>query len=109
MPARVINQDSAHQLGRDCEEVGAILPPHSLAVNQAKIRLVYKSGGLKGDAASFAQKIVAGHPMQLVIDDGRKFVEGALVSIAPGLEQHADVALRCRLQTAPSGGLAEIA
>ena len=46
MAARVIDQNPAHELRGDSEEVASVLPPHVLS-NQAKVSLMHEGGGLK--------------------------------------------------------------
>ena len=47
MPPRMVYEDAAHELSGDCKEVRPILPFHSVAIDQAKVHLVYQSGGLQ--------------------------------------------------------------
>jgi len=58
----------------------AILPIYALNVYEAKINLVNKGGRLEGVSGLFGGHIPLREPMQLVINQRHKFLEGLFVS-----------------------------
>jgi hypothetical protein len=88
---RVFHENATHDLRRHGKEVCAILPPHARVVGQAQIGFVHQGGGLQAVASALAAHVVAGETVQLAVHDGRQCLKGALVAVAPGAEQCADV------------------
>ena len=69
MATGVLHQDAAHDLGRDREEVGAVLPLHAFVVHQTHVRLVDQSGGLEAVAGALAFHVPVGEAMEFLVDD----------------------------------------
>src|ERR1700722_3716291 len=89
MPPRVFHQNAPHHLGRDREEMGAILPFHALIIRQAQVGFIYQSRGLQTVTGALPPHVAARQPVELCINDGGQLFERALVSAAPSTEQPA--------------------
>jgi hypothetical protein len=87
----MVNQYAPHHLGRNCEEMGPILPLHALVVHQAHVGFVYQGGGLERVPWALALHVVVSQAAKLFINDWGKALERCLVAIAPGAEQPAYV------------------
>ncbi len=57
MATRVIDQNAAHQLRGDAEEMSAVPPGRRLLIDQPKIIFVDQAGGLQSVIGSFALEI----------------------------------------------------
>src|ERR1022692_449658 len=91
---RMINQNAPHQLGRNREKMGAILPLHVLVIHQPHIGFVDQSGGLQAMTGAFSFHVSSREAMEFAINDGRKAVERGSVSITPGSKQLTHLANR---------------
>jgi hypothetical protein len=89
--ARVIDQDTPHELTCSAEKVSAILPLDSGLTNQTHIRLVHECRGLKRMMLTLPTQLGSGQAVKLGVDDGHEVVKRAPVAAAPGLEQCSDV------------------
>ena len=88
----VVHQNAAHHLGRNGEEMGAILPLHALIIHQAPVGFIDQGRGLEAVAGALMFHVAARQTVELVVNDGGQPVEGALVSAAPGAQEPADIA-----------------
>jgi len=61
----VVDQDAAHQLGRDSEEVSTIPPSHMVGINQLEVNLIDKLRGLEGVPGLFPRQVV-----QFAVNEG---------------------------------------
>ena len=91
MTSGMLDQDTAHQLRGDCEEMGPILPLHPLVIHQADVGLIDQRACLKVVFGALASHVPVRQAPQFRIDDRRELVEGELVSGTPGAEQLADI------------------
>jgi hypothetical protein len=57
----IVHQDLPHDLSRDREEVGPILPSGNVLPNQAYIGLIHERGALQGVAGTLPLEIVMGN------------------------------------------------
>jgi hypothetical protein len=89
---RVVHQNAPHQLGRNGEEMGSILPLHSIVIHQAQVGFIHKGRGLEAMSGALLLHVAARQTVELVVNDGGQPVEGALVSVAPGAQERADIA-----------------
>ena len=94
MAPRMFNQNAPHQLGRNREKVGAILPLHALVIHQAHVGLIDQSRRLQAVTGALAFHVAPREAMEFVIDDGRQPVERGSVSVTPGSEQPAHLSTR---------------
>src|ERR1019366_5737450 len=93
---RVVNQNAPHQLGRNGEKVGAILPLHALVIHQSHVGFVDQSGGLQAMTGTFTFHVASRQAVEFVIDDWSQAVESSSISITPGSEKLGHVATRWR-------------
>ena len=84
---RMLHQNAPHHLGRNREEMRAILPLHALVIHQAHVGFIDQRGGLQAVPRALALHVAARQTAQFVINDGSQLFERALVSAAPGAEQ----------------------
>ena len=92
----MLHQNAPHQLGRNREEMRAILPLHAFIVHQPHICFIDQGGGLQAVAGALALHVAARQAVELVINDGRHLLKRLLVSVTPCAKQHAYV-VRSRL------------
>ena len=85
--AREINQDTPHQLRRDCEEVRAALPMHVARINEAQISLIDQRGRLQRLAGPLTAHVAPGYTVQFVMDQRNQLIERCLLTVAPGQQQ----------------------
>ena len=83
MSPRVIDQDAAHDLGGDREEVRAIRPVHILLIDHTDVSFIYQGSGLKCVVFSLSAHVTAGEAMKLVVDQWIQLVQSGLVPFAP--------------------------
>ena len=88
----MIDKDAAHQLRRDSEEMGAILPSDTLLGHQPQVGLVYQSRGRQRVGGPFSTKIGDGTSTQFRVDERHQFVTGAVIPAGPILQQARDLA-----------------
>ena len=86
-----IDEHAAHHLGGDGEEVNAVLPVEAAEIGEAHVGLMDEGGGLEGMVGALAGHVVAGEAAQFGVDNGRKPIEGGLVSASPCLQQFGDL------------------
>ena len=67
---RMVDQNPAHRLGADGEEMGATLPIHSALVDETHERFMDERRGLQRMVLPLATKILLRKFSQFVIDDG---------------------------------------
>ena len=89
---RMVDEDAAHRLGRDGEEMGAVLPVHALVIDQPHVGFVDQRRGLQAVAGALALHVVARQAVELVVHDRCQLGERALVPVAPRTEKRTDVA-----------------
>src|SRR5262249_3820805 len=84
--AGFVNQDSAHHVCRDSEEMSAILPVQIGDIGQSQISFVDQGGGLQCVAWILATHIPMREPVQFVVDQLVKIVENCTITLAPGAQ-----------------------
>ena len=89
-----VNEDAAHDLGRQCKEVGAILPPHVFPVHQAYVRLVHERRRAKNVARPFRRHAPHRQWMELRLNQRCQRLERRPVAVAPCQEQVSDLRRR---------------
>src|SRR5687767_4966100 len=67
--ARVVNQDAAHRLRGDGEEVCAVLPADARLTAELEVSLIDECGGLERVPLALAANVVVREPMQLALDE----------------------------------------
>lgn len=89
--ARMLDQDPAHQLRRDREEMGPVLPLHPVVVHEAHVGFVDQSSGLEAVSLALTSHVAVRKTSELGIDDWRELLERASIAVTPGTEQRTDV------------------
>ena len=89
--ARVINEDATHHVCSYSEKLRAILPVSGALIDEAQVRLVNQSGGLKGMAVRFPAHCVRGDTAQLVVYERYELIRRSTVALTPRLEERSDV------------------
>ena len=84
---RVVDQDPAHGLGGDREEVAAVLPGDARLVDEAEIRLVDDGRRLERVARALSPELALGDLAQLRIDERHEPLDGRRVAFVPGDEK----------------------
>ena len=90
--ARDVHQHPSHHLGRDAEEVLAVLPPDGVPSEQPQAQLVDERGRLQADGGPLAHQVAGRHPVQLFVDERQHALERIGVAGAPGAEEPGDLA-----------------
>ena len=78
-------------LGRDGEEVGAVVPAHGARVDQAHVGLVDQRRRLQRVVRPLPPHVAPSQPMQLGLDERDQAIERRLLPVAPGQQQSGDV------------------
>ena len=79
----MIDEDAAHRLGGDGEEVGATLPIDAGLIDQFHVSFVDQCGGLQSVALRFASHATTGHQAQFRVDPGRETSQSGFVAGSP--------------------------
>jgi hypothetical protein len=87
LSSRMIDEDPAHHLRRDAEEVRAVLPGDALLANQPEVRLVDQGGWLQRVIRAFATKIRGGSPLEIFVDEWQQLVARREVAVSPRPQQ----------------------
>ena len=72
----MIDEDPAHQLSGDSEEVGPILPLRLSLIHKLEVELIDECRCLQSMSGAFASHVIAGQPSQLGFDIGKQTIEG---------------------------------
>jgi hypothetical protein len=89
--ARVVNEDPAHDLRRNPEEVPVILPVDGVLFDEPEVCLVNERGGLQRVAPTFAAKLSKGDPTPFGVDERQQSIERISIAATPRFEQPRDV------------------
>src|SRR5688572_30712472 len=84
--AGVVDQNVAHDLRGESEEVRPVLPARVRLISQAKVSLVDQSRSLQCVARIFALHVALSHTVQLCIDQRHQLLERALIAFAPSYQ-----------------------
>lgn len=87
LPARVVNEDLAHQLRRHRKKVCPVLQRQPVHIYESQVDLVHERRRLEGMPGKFALEMTARHAAQLVVHERDQTVERLGVATAPGQEQ----------------------
>lgn len=90
--AGVVDEDAAHGLGGDGEEVGAIFPVKRLPAHELQVGLVDEGSGLKSVTGPLSAEVTGGEALQLRIDDIEQGRTGVEVTGAQIGEEASDLA-----------------
>ena len=81
--ACVINQDAAHHLRGDGEELSPVLPAGAPLVHQLQVRFVQKRRRLQRVVGPFPPHVKVRKPAQFFMDHGHQLVECRFIPVAP--------------------------
>jgi hypothetical protein len=90
--ASIVDQNPAHELGRNRKEMGAVNPAHPVAINQPQVGFVHKGCGLQTVAGSLAAHLPVSQAAKLRKYNRSELIERARLAVAPSPEQGADIA-----------------
>src|ERR1019366_2973315 len=93
---RMINQNAPHELGRNREKMGAILPLHVLVIHQPHIGFVDQGTRLEAMSRPLTSHVASREAVEFVINDWSQAVESSAISITPGPEKLGHLATRWR-------------
>ncbi len=91
MPAGVVDQNSAHRLCRDAEEMSPIDPFDPPLVHQPEIGFVHQVGRCKRVIGPLPGKMTVSHLPEIGVYQGEESIEGRPVAAAPGDEEPRDI------------------
>jgi len=83
----MVDQDPAHGLRRDPEEVRAALPSNRPLIDELEKGLVDEGGGLQRVIDPLASHVACGQPPQLGVDDRKQLIARFVAPVAPLLKQ----------------------
>src|SRR5215472_10133503 len=82
-----VDEDLAHQLGADSEEMSPVLPGPFLEINNPQVDLVDEDGGLENVPGWLSCHIAMGALVQLTVNEGGQFLQRLLVAGSPSPQQ----------------------
>jgi hypothetical protein len=83
---RVIDEDAAHHLRCNGQEVGAVLPFHGIPFEQPQIGFVDQSRRLERVAHLLSAQIQPSQAAQFLLDERRQLLQRLGITPAPGLQ-----------------------
>ena len=89
--SRVVDENPAHRLRRDPEEVRAVLPPDVALLDELHKRLVDQRRRLERVVLALAPQVARGAASQLAVDQREELVERVLLAGRQIVEQARDV------------------
>lgn len=87
----MIDEDPAHQLRRNAEELRTVLPGRASLIDQAHVQLVYERRRRERVIGTFPPELARRDPPQLAIDDGEQAIERARISFRPSQQEPCNV------------------
>jgi hypothetical protein len=91
MLAGIVDEDLAHYVGGEADEVGAVGPVDVFA-GKAEVGFVDEGGGLEGVVWALATHIGLGEAVKLGVDQREEAVGGGGIACVHGFEKLSDVA-----------------
>ena len=88
--AGAIDEDAAHHLRGDAEELRPVVPGGAL-IDQPQVGLVDEGGRLQGVALALAPQMGRGPAAKLLVDQRHEPIARARVAVAPRVEKRCDV------------------
>jgi hypothetical protein len=98
----VIDEDAPHHLGRDPEEVRAVLPGDVALSGEPHVGLVDQCRRLEGVVRTLLAQVGGGEPAQLSVHERHQLLERLSVAPSPLLQEGGDFRIR-RLRHRPVG------
>jgi len=87
--AGVVDEDLAHDVGGEADEVGAAVPVDVFA-GEAEVGLVDEGGCLEGMVGALAAHVGLGEAVEFGVDEGKQAVGGSAVAVVHGFEELGD-------------------
>src|SRR5580765_1818530 len=91
MRARLVDQNTAHHLRGDAEELSAVLPDRSVLIDESQVGFVNQRGWLEGMVWALMAKVLGGPPPKFLVHERDQRVTRGDVAFAPGAEQFGHV------------------
>jgi hypothetical protein len=82
-----IDEDAAHHLRGDAEELTAVLPRRAVLVDEFQVRLVHERRRFQRVIRPFPAHVGARAPAQISVDQRQKLLECARVAAGPRVQQ----------------------
>lgn len=79
----MVDEDLAHEVSGDAEEVGAAFPVGEFLGDEAEVGFVDESGGLEGGHVALGAEVTVGQAMQFLIDERGEKIESGFVAALP--------------------------
>jgi hypothetical protein len=89
--AGTVDEKIPHDLGRECQKMGAVRQVQAGSVNEVDVRLVNQAGRVERVLLWCVAQPLVRQLTQAVIDQGNELIAGALVSRAPSLQESRDL------------------
>ena len=81
--ADLIDEDLAHEMGGDAEEVGAAFPVGESLGDEAEVGFVDERGGLEGGHVALTAEVTIGQAVEFLIDERCQEIEGGFIAALP--------------------------
>jgi hypothetical protein len=91
MRSRSIDQNAAHHLTRDAEELAPVLPYHPALIHQPQIGLVHERRGLQAMPRSLATQPCGCPTAKLLVQHRHQLVTGVGITRGPGMQERRHV------------------
>jgi hypothetical protein len=102
--ARGVDEDAAHALRAEREEVRAVLPGDLPDLHEPQVRLVDEGGGLECVPGRLTPHPGVGERAELAVDERHQPLERDVVAVAPREEQSGEIGRRrCCHEGGPRG------
>jgi hypothetical protein len=79
----MIDQNVAHKLGGNGEEVNPVIPANGGVSNQSQIGFVHQRRALQGVILALPGQAVPGEAAKFIVDEGDEFFARRAVPVAP--------------------------
>ena len=99
--SRVIDENHAHDLGRECVEMLAVFPPRLLLVQEPKVEFVDEGRGLENVWISFPSHIGGSYFPEVRVDKRHQLLKGRGLAVSPFRQKQSDLALGWLQKTTP--------
>ena len=83
----MVDQHPSHQLGRDGEELRAVLPVGVLLIHELEVGLVDERRGLQRVLGPLSPEMRVRDPVQFLVDERHQVIEGIAIALVPGEQE----------------------
>jgi hypothetical protein len=88
----VVDEDPAHDLRRNTEEMRTILPVDAPLIDEPDVHLMNESRWRQRVVGPLVPELARGNPTKLRIDQWQHLIERSSIAATPIGEQHGDIA-----------------